>query len=90
MRHLPIANRLGIIRSNFTKIVSRLVEKGLLAEAGRLELPGRPIAYKTTDNFLRAFRLSSLKDLPPLPEQTEQITIDEILENAPQQGEENE
>ena len=36
----------------------------------------------TTDNFLRAFRLSSLKDLPPLPEPSEQITIDEILENA--------
>lgn len=71
-------------------VVNSLVEKDLLAEAGRLDLPGRPIAYKTTDNFLRAFRLSSLKDLPPLPEQTEQITIDEILENAPQQGEENE
>lgn len=63
-------------------VVNSLVEKGLLAEAGRLDLPGRPIAYKTTDNFLRAFRLSSLKDLPPLPEQSEQITIDEILENA--------
>jgi segregation and condensation protein B len=68
-------------------VVNSLVEKDLLAEAGRLDLPGRPIAYKTTDNFLRAFRLTSLKDLPPLPESSEQITIDEILENAQQQSE---
>ncbi len=60
-------------------VVNSLVEKGLLAEAGRLDLPGRPIAYMTTDNFLRSFNLSSLEDLPPLPEQTGQITIDEIL-----------
>ena len=49
-------------------VVNSLVDKGLLAEAGRLDLPGRPIAYKTTDNFLRCFRLSSLDDLPPIPE----------------------
>lgn len=65
-------------------VVNSLVEKGLLVEAGRLDLPGRPIAYRTTDNFLRAFRLSSLKELPPLPEQSEQITIDQILEDAQQ------
>ena len=70
-----------------SSVVNSLVEKDLLAEAGRLDLPGRPIAYKTTDNFLRAFRLTSLKDLPPLPESNEQITIDEILENAQQQSE---
>lgn len=63
-------------------VVNSLVEKGLLCEAGRLDLPGRPIAYKTTDNFLRSFGLSSLTDLPELPEQSGQITIDEILENA--------
>lgn len=63
-------------------VVNSLVEKGLLAEAGRLDLPGRPIAYVTTDNFLRAFKLSSIEELPPLPEQTGQITIDEVLENA--------
>ena len=62
-------------------VVNSLVEKGLLAEAGRLDLPGRPIAYKTTDNFLRAFRLSSIKDLPELPDQKEQISFDELLEN---------
>lgn len=51
-------------------VVNVLVEKGLVTEAGRLELPGRPIAYVTTDAFLRCFGLSSLDDLPPLPEQT--------------------
>lgn len=69
-------------------VVNSLVEKGLLAEAGRLNLPGRPIAYKTTDNFLRAFRLSSTEELPPLPEQNPQITLDEILENAENSEEE--
>lgn len=59
-------------------VVNSLVDKGLLAEAGRLDLPGRPIAYKTTDNFLRCFRLSSLDDLPPIPDKQEQITIDDI------------
>jgi segregation and condensation protein B len=63
-------------------VVNSLVEKGLLCEAGRLDLPGRPIAYATTENFLRAFRLSSLKDLPPLPEQSGQVTIDEVIEAA--------
>ncbi|EGC03436.1 SMC-Scp complex subunit ScpB [Ruminococcus albus] len=63
-------------------VVNSLVEKGLLCEAGRLELPGRPIAYVTTDNFLRAFGLSSIKELPPLPEQSGQVTIDEIIEAA--------
>lgn len=63
-------------------VVNSLVDKGLLAEVGRLDLPGRPIAYETTDNFLRAFKLSSLKDLPELPEQTGQITMEEVIESA--------
>ncbi len=45
-------------------VVNSLVEKELLEECGRLELPGRPIAYRTTDNFLRCFKLESLDDLP--------------------------
>lgn len=71
-------------------VVNSLVEKGLLAEAGRLDLPGRPIAYITTNNFLRAFKLSSLDDLPPLPEQTGQISIDDILKNGEDDGETSE
>lgn len=49
-------------------IVNKLVEKGLIEESERLEVPGRPIAYKTTKNFLRCFGLSSLAELPPLKE----------------------
>lgn len=49
-------------------VVNSLVEKELLAENGRLDLPGRPIAYVTTPHFLRSFGLRSLADLPPLPD----------------------
>ena len=70
-------------------VVNSLVEKGLLCEAGRLDLPGRPIAYATTENFLRAFRLSSIKDLPPLPEQSGQVTIDEVIEAAQAEDDED-
>ena len=35
-------------------------------EAGRLDLPGRPVSFRTTDTFLRVFGLSSLADLPPV------------------------
>ncbi len=47
--------------------VSGLLEKGLIEEAGRLDLPGRPVSFRTTDVFLRCFGLSSLEDLPPVP-----------------------
>lgn len=49
-----------------SSVINSLVDKGLLDEAGRLDVPGRPVAYKTTDNFLRCFGLASLDDLPPL------------------------
>ena len=47
-------------------VINTLVEKELIEEAGRLELPGRPIAYKTGYNFLRSFSLSSIEELPPV------------------------
>ena len=43
-----------------------LAEKQLIEEAGRLNVPGRPIQYKTTPDFLRTFGLSSLEELPPI------------------------
>lgn len=46
--------------------VSGLLQKGLIEEAGRLDLPGRPVSFRTTDVFLRCFGLSSLADLPPV------------------------
>ena len=61
--------------------VGALLNKKLIEEAGRLNVPGRPIQYKTTPDFLRTFGISSLEELPPidkvsfgepLPEQTEQ------------------
>lgn len=50
-----------------TGVISSLVEKELIEERGRLELPGRPLLYGTTKNFLRCFSLSSLDELPALP-----------------------
>lgn len=61
-------------------VINSLVEKELLEEAGRLDLPGRPVAYKTTANFLRCFLIESLSELPPLPNHDNQMTIDEISE----------
>lgn len=63
-----------------SSVVNTLVERGLLEEAGRLELPGRPVAYRTTDTFLRCFGFSSLAELPPLPNQEGQLDFDELAE----------
>ena len=46
--------------------VAALLNKKLIEEAGRLNVPGRPIQYKTTTDFLRTFGLSSLEELPPI------------------------
>lgn len=48
-------------------VISNLCQKALIEEKGRLELPGRPLVYGTTSDFLRCFSLSSLDDLPPVP-----------------------
>ncbi|MBQ2263778.1 MAG: SMC-Scp complex subunit ScpB [Oscillospiraceae bacterium] len=57
-----------------SSVVNSLVDKGLLEEAGRIDVPGHPIAYRTTPLFLRTFGLSSLDDLPdPKPAQTEEF-----------------
>ena len=48
--------------------VSLLLERELIRECGRLAVPGRPILYQTTDNFLRSFGISSLEELPALPQ----------------------
>ena len=56
--------------------VAALLNKKLIEEAGRLNVPGRPIQYKTTSDFLRTFGLSSLEELPPI----EKITFGEPVE----------
>ncbi len=70
-----------------TYSISALLNKKLIEDAGRLNVPGRPIQYRTTPNFLRTFALSSLEELPaiekvdlgePLPEETQQISMEEV------------
>lgn len=56
--------------------VTTLIEKGLLEERGRLELPGKPLLYGTTKNFLRCFGISDLSELPPLPHDEEAARSD--------------
>lgn len=58
--------------------VNRLYERSLIDEAGRLDAPGRPILYKTTDTFLRCFGLKSPKDLPKV--NLSQIAPDDLPE----------
>ncbi len=48
-------------------VIGSLTTKGLIEEKGRLELPGRPLLYGTTDHFLRCFSIRSLDELPPIP-----------------------
>ncbi len=53
-------------------VVSSLIARQLIEEKGRLELPGRPLVYGTTEHFLLCFNISSLDELPPLPNEEEQ------------------
>jgi len=52
-------------------VVNSLVAKGLVEEQGRLEIPGRPISYGTTEHFLRCFGMKNIEALPKLPQQTQ-------------------
>ena len=61
--------------------ISSLVQKGLIEVKGRMDLPGRPLIYGTTDRFLRCFSLNSLEDLPDLPKNDE---IDSIARDESQ------
>ena len=64
----------------------KLLEYGLIEEAGKLDLPGKPMGFKTTPEFLKMFGYSSLKDLPELPkyklDSNKQIVIDELIEDV--------
>ena len=62
--------------------VKLLAERGLIEEAGRLAAPGRPALFRTTTLFLRCFGLSSLEDLPPLPDSGEDGQLSLELEQA--------
>jgi segregation and condensation protein B len=70
------------VDSSYT--VGLLHERGLIEPCGRLAVPGRPVLYKTTDGFLRTFGISSLDELPELPDLTEdedgQLKIQSAIE----------
>ena len=64
---------LAIIAYNqpVSSVVNALVAKELVQEMGRLEIPGRPISYGTTEHFLRCFGMKSIETLPKLPQSTQ-------------------
>jgi segregation and condensation protein B len=67
------------VDSSYT--VSVLLERGLIEQCGHLDAPGRPTLFKTTNNFLRTFGISSIDQLPPLPETKEDEEQQKIKEN---------
>ncbi len=62
-------------------VMNSLAEKGLIEEAGRLELPGRPVSYCVTANFLRCFGLESLEELPEITAGEESAETDQLPED---------
>lgn len=68
-----------------TASIYRLLEYNLIEQAGKADLPGKPMTYRVTDEFLKMFGLNSLKDLPELPkyklDSNRQIVIDELEES---------
>lgn len=68
-------------------VIQGLMQKNLIEERGRLELPGKPLLYGTTPVFLRSFGVSKLDELPPLPQKEEQArmvetTLEEVIEQT--------
>lgn len=61
-------------------VISTLCQKGLIEEVGRLELPGRPLIYGTTAEFLKCFCINSLDDLPDIPELNEKSVEEQEAE----------
>lgn len=65
--------------------IYKLLEYGLIQEAGKADLPGKPMTYITTNEFLKMFGYTSLNDLPELPryklDENQQIVIDDLIEN---------
>lgn len=59
-------------------VVNTLCQRGLVEEKGRLDVPGRPVLYGTTADFLRCFSLNSLEDLPELPQSDKDILMSDV------------
>lgn len=72
-------------------VVSSLVARELIEEKCRLELPGRPLIYGTTENFLRCFNVSDVSELPPLPQKnSDEENSEESSENGENENTEKE
>lgn len=69
--------------------IYKLLEYNLIENVGKADLPGRPSMYSTTQNFLKMFGISDLKELPELPryklDENEQIVIDDLIEEKAQE-----
>ena len=67
--------------------MNSLAEKGLIEEAGWLDAPGKPMLFRTTEQFLRSFSLESIEELPALPELEEnkqmELNMDGTLQETP-------
>ncbi|GAE89063.1 segregation and condensation protein B [Acetivibrio straminisolvens JCM 21531] len=69
---------------NSDSAVARLLEKNLIREAGRLDAPGKPVLYETTDEFFRSFGFKSDSDLP-IFELNDIHEADEVNQNSEQE-----
>ena len=74
--------------------IYRLLEHNLIEEAGKLDLPGKPMSYKVTEEFLKKFGLNALEELPELPkykvDENQQIVIDDMVIENDKEKEEGE
>ena len=74
--------------------IYKLLEYGLVEESGKADLPGKPMTYITTNEFLKMFGYTSLNDLPELPryklDENQQIVIDELITEEAVESEEKE
>ena len=68
-----IAYKQPITKVKCDKVLQTLLENSLIREAGRLNKIGKPIIYKTTDEFLKLLNIEKLEDLPPIEEFEENI-----------------
>ena len=78
---------------NSDATIYKLLEYNLIQDAGKLDAPGRPTTYKTTENFLKMFGYSNLEELPDLPryrmDENQQIVIDDLIEEKKEESAED-
>lgn len=72
-----------------TYVLRRLLAKGLIKECGKSDLPGRPILYKTTDDFLDYFGLATIKDLPSIELKEDDSSPKDLYTSIYKEGDNN-